>query len=132
MPMVEGKNVDRPVNAELCFSAQLSLHHNGLAQHHHYCGGSNDPSVDLLLHSPPTHVLDPKDFSPTWRGQSILFRSRAMALDELILFPDGGTPLQTVSAHALSLGQRKPEEPCHIPKAETKSTGPLDQNPSGS
>ncbi|MEQ2294343.1 hypothetical protein AMECASPLE_002953 [Ameca splendens] len=29
MAIGEGRNVDRPVNQELCFSAQLSLHHNG-------------------------------------------------------------------------------------------------------
>ncbi|MED6253340.1 hypothetical protein ATANTOWER_027092 [Ataeniobius toweri] len=34
----ESRNVDRPVNRELRFSAQLSLHHNALAQHPHYCG----------------------------------------------------------------------------------------------
>ncbi|MEQ2239354.1 hypothetical protein ILYODFUR_003579 [Ilyodon furcidens] len=28
MPIGEGRKVDRPVNRELCFSPQLSLHHN--------------------------------------------------------------------------------------------------------
>ncbi|MED6261180.1 hypothetical protein ATANTOWER_001932 [Ataeniobius toweri] len=46
----EGKNVDRPLNQDLNFSAQLCLHHNGLAQLHHYCGGHSNESVDLPLH----------------------------------------------------------------------------------
>ncbi|MEQ2294357.1 hypothetical protein AMECASPLE_003072 [Ameca splendens] len=47
MPIAEGRNVDRQVNRELHFSAQLSLHHNGPAQRPHYCGSRTNPSVDL-------------------------------------------------------------------------------------
>ncbi|MED6234334.1 hypothetical protein ATANTOWER_027200 [Ataeniobius toweri] len=41
----EGRNVDRPVNRELRFSAQLSLHHNGPAQRPHYCGSRTGSSL---------------------------------------------------------------------------------------
>ncbi|MED6270604.1 hypothetical protein CHARACLAT_012099 [Characodon lateralis] len=60
MAIGEGRNVDRPVNRELRFSAQLSLHHNGPAQRPHYCGSRTDPSVDLPLHSSLTHEQDPE------------------------------------------------------------------------
>ncbi|MEQ2311990.1 hypothetical protein AMECASPLE_026368 [Ameca splendens] len=43
MTIGEGRNVDRPVNRELLFSAQLSLHHNGPAQRPHYCGSCTNP-----------------------------------------------------------------------------------------
>ncbi|MEQ2264404.1 hypothetical protein XENORESO_005047 [Xenotaenia resolanae] len=58
MAIGEGGNVDRLVNRELCFLAQLSLHHNGSARC--YCGSRTDPSVDLPLHSPLTREQDPK------------------------------------------------------------------------
>ncbi|MED6287781.1 hypothetical protein CHARACLAT_019721 [Characodon lateralis] len=51
MAIGEGRNVDRLVNRELRFSAQLSLHHNGPAHHLPYCDGFTDPFVDLPLHS---------------------------------------------------------------------------------
>ncbi|MEQ2289434.1 hypothetical protein AMECASPLE_032975 [Ameca splendens] len=56
----EGRNVNRPVNQELRFSAQLSLHHNGPAQRPNYCDSCTDPSVDLPLHSSLTREQDPK------------------------------------------------------------------------
>ncbi|MEQ2249512.1 hypothetical protein ILYODFUR_030048 [Ilyodon furcidens] len=42
MPIGDGRNIDPPVNQELCFSAQLSLHHNGPAQRPHYCSSHID------------------------------------------------------------------------------------------
>ncbi|MEQ2311570.1 hypothetical protein AMECASPLE_021524 [Ameca splendens] len=47
MAIGEARNADRPVNRELRFSAQLSLHHNGPAQCPHYCGSRTDLSVTL-------------------------------------------------------------------------------------
>ncbi|MEQ2285243.1 hypothetical protein AMECASPLE_029797 [Ameca splendens] len=60
MAIGEGSNIDGPVNRELRFSDQLSLHHNGPAQHPHYCGSCTNLSVDLPLHSPVTHKQVPK------------------------------------------------------------------------
>ncbi|MEQ2243855.1 hypothetical protein ILYODFUR_011108, partial [Ilyodon furcidens] len=60
MAIGEGRNIDRPINRELRFLAQLSLHHNALAQHLQYRGCRTDPSVDLPLHSPLTHEQDPE------------------------------------------------------------------------
>ncbi|MEQ2235089.1 hypothetical protein ILYODFUR_038064 [Ilyodon furcidens] len=60
MAIGEGRNVDRPVNREFHFSAQLTLHHKRLAERPRYCGSHTDPSVDLPLHSPFTREQDPK------------------------------------------------------------------------
>ncbi|MEQ2284495.1 hypothetical protein AMECASPLE_022174 [Ameca splendens] len=60
MAVGKGRNIDRPVNRQLRFSAQLSLHHNELAHRPHYCSSRTDPSVDFPLHSPLTQGQDPK------------------------------------------------------------------------
>lgn len=51
----EGRNVDQPVNGEICFLAYLSLYHNRLVQHLHDSG-----IADLLLHYTLTSEQDPK------------------------------------------------------------------------
>ncbi|MEQ2246181.1 hypothetical protein ILYODFUR_035603 [Ilyodon furcidens] len=60
MAIGEGRNIDRPVNRELCVSAWLSFHHNSSVHRPHYCRGCTDPSVDLPLLLPLTREQDPE------------------------------------------------------------------------
>lgn len=49
-----GWNADWLVNWDFCLLAQVSLHHNRLLQHSHHCWCRPRPSVNLLLHIPPS------------------------------------------------------------------------------
>jgi len=59
----EGRNVDRPINWELCLSAQFPLPQHGLGQCPFYCCRRPDPPVDLPLHLTLTRKQDPKILS---------------------------------------------------------------------
>ena len=82
MTIGEGRNVDWPVNQELCLSAQVSLHHDRLIHWLHYCRHCTDLPVNLTLHAALTREQNPKilelphsrqELSPNQEGASQLF-----------------------------------------------------------
>ncbi len=72
MTIGEGRNKDRPVNRELCLSAQLPLHHDGSVQSPHYCRRCTDPPVDLSLHPSLTREQDPEILKFLHLGQDLI------------------------------------------------------------
>ena len=72
MTIDEGRNEHPPVNHGFHLSAQLPLHHNGLAQIPHHCRYRIHPPFDLPLHFPLTREKDPKLIDLLHLGQDLL------------------------------------------------------------